>query len=88
MANDDGFEGVARQLRGDGGPPVVPALTGPVIPGFVGQHDHQLADMIIDEPTSSAIAVALGRLVKDANASSGMVLDRAGQIIVWNGVDD
>lgn len=85
MANEDEFEGVARQLRGDGGPAVTPTM--PPIQSFVGQFDHQLANMIIDEPTSASISEVLGGLVKDANASSGMVLDRAGQIIVWHGVD-
>ena len=33
------------------------------------------------------MTVVLHRLVKDCKANSGMVLDRAGQIIVWDGLD-
>jgi predicted regulator of Ras-like GTPase activity (Roadblock/LC7/MglB family) len=81
MPSED-FEGVARQLRVDGAGKKVQKM-----PSFVGQFDTQLADMIIDVPTSTSMTTVLGRLVKDANASSGMVLDRAGQIIVWQGID-
>jgi predicted regulator of Ras-like GTPase activity (Roadblock/LC7/MglB family) len=33
------------------------------------------------------MTLVLRQLVKDCHASSGMVLDRAGQIIIWDGVD-
>jgi len=79
MASDD-FEGVARQLRGDTKP-------AKVMPDFVGQFDTLLTDMMIDVPTSAAMTLVLRQLVKDSHASSGMVLDRAGQIIVWDGID-
>ena len=81
MPNDDDFEGVARQLRGESDPSPAP------MPSFVGQFDPHLNDMIIDESISAAMTLVLRQLVKDCHASSGMVLDRAGQIIIWDGVD-
>ena len=83
MPSDDDFEGVARQLRGEDVAPPAP----PRVPVFVGQFDPHLADMIIDEATSAVIVGILNQLVKDSNASSGMILDRAGQIISWHGID-
>src|SRR3712207_6287520 len=80
MTSDDEFEGIARQLRGDGGGEPAPVVA-PFIPAF----DPDLNDMIIDEATSDSIGVVLAQLVKDSRAGGGMVLDRAGQIIVWNG---
>ena len=80
MPMDEDFDGVARQLRGT-------TKTVPAMQAFVGQFDHLLADMIIDESTSASMNVVLKQLVKDSHASSGMVLDRAGQIIVWDGID-
>jgi len=79
MPNDE-FEGVARQLRGDDKP-------AKAMPTFVGQFDTHLSDMMIDVPTSTAMTLVLRQLVRDSHASSGMVLDRAGQIIVWDGID-
>ena len=80
---EDEFEGIARQLRGgDDNPPAERAT-----PSFVGQFDPHLNEMLIDEPTSRSMTVVLRRLVKDCKANSGMVLDRAGQIIVWDGLD-
>lgn len=78
MSDDKEFEGVARQLRGGDKPPA---------PDIAGHFDAHLTDMVIDEETSAAMTVVLRRLVKDSRASSGMVLDRAGQIIIWDGHD-
>ena len=80
---EDEFEGIARQLRGAGGDPPSARRS----PAFVGQFDSQLSQMVIDEATSRSMTVVLQRLVKDSKANSGMVLDRAGQIIVWDGID-
>ena len=84
MSSDDEFAGIARQLRGDGNgaPDLVPA-----VPPFMPAFDPDLTDMVIDEATSDSIKVVLSRLVHDSHASGGMVLDRAGQIIVWDGHD-
>ena len=82
MPNDDDPDGIARQLHGGGSrPPAAPA-----VPPFVGQFDPQLDQMIIDEAIGESMATVLHRLVRDSKASSGMVLDRAGQIIAWHGV--
>lgn len=80
MPHHDEFEGVARQLRGE-------TKAESSVPSFVGQFDPQLADMVIDETTSDSMADVLRQLVRDCQANSGMVLDRAGQIIVWEGHD-
>lgn len=81
MPSDDEVERVARQTGGGASsePPPAPSVGGPF--------DHQLTDMVIDEATGASMTNLLEKLVKDAHASSGMVLDRAGQIIVWNGID-
>gem|GEM_PF-184047 len=73
----DAAEGVSRQIRQTGGPP---KGSGPR-----AKFDPHLTDMVIDEVTSTGITNVLGRLVRDTRASSGMVIDRAGQIIVFNG---
>ena len=83
MPSDDGFQGIARQLRGDGDGPPAPA-TPTLLPAF----DPDLNDMIIDQATSDSIRLVLKQLVRDSHASGGMVLDRAGQIIVWDGSGD
>ena len=57
------------------------------MPAIAGQFDPHLNDMIIDEQISSSMTQVLRQLVKDSHASSGMVLDRAGQIIIWDGLD-
>ncbi|MEA2523568.1 MAG: hypothetical protein QOF33_2739 [Thermomicrobiales bacterium] len=52
---------------------------------MLGHFDPHLTHLIIDEETSSSITIVLRQLIKDSQATSGMVLDRAGQIIVWDG---
>jgi predicted regulator of Ras-like GTPase activity (Roadblock/LC7/MglB family) len=52
---------------------------------MLGQFDPQLSQLIIDEETCSSINVVLRQLIKDSQASTALVLDRAGQIIVWDG---
>jgi len=79
MPNDE-YSGLSRQLRGDGNGAPAPAAPAPV-PAF----DPNLNDMIIDQVTSDSIRLVLTQLVRDSHASGGMVLDRAGQIIVWDG---
>ena len=54
-------------------------------PGHAPAFDPNLSQMVIDEPISAAITGVLHALIRDSHASSGMVLDRAGQIIVWQG---
>lgn len=49
------------------------------------QFDPHLTQLVIDEETSASILAVLQRLIEDSQAISGMVLDRAGQIIVWTG---
>ncbi|MFL5759306.1 MAG: roadblock/LC7 domain-containing protein [Thermomicrobiales bacterium] len=78
---DDGedFPGMSRQMlggTGDSAPQFPPAIT---------QFDPQLTNMVIDEETSAGITRVLRRLVRDTHASSGMVLDRPGQVIVFEG---
>ena len=58
------------------------------MPGAVpagGQFDPNLSQLVIDEETCASITIVLRQLIKDSQATSGMVLDRAGQIIVWDG---
>ncbi|MDQ3044001.1 MAG: roadblock/LC7 domain-containing protein [Chloroflexota bacterium] len=52
---------------------------------FIPHFDFNLSDIVIDEDTSAAIATVLSHLLRDSGADSGVVLDRAGQIIVWDG---
>ena len=52
---------------------------------MIGQFDPHLTQLIIDEETSEAISKVLRQLTRDSQARSGLVLDRAGQIIVWEG---
>ena len=80
MPRDDEFAGVSRQLRGS-------RSQAPPMPAIAGQFDPHLNDMIIDEQISASMTQVLRQLVKDSHASSGMVLDRAGQIIIWDGLD-
>ena len=80
MPSDDEFQGISRQLRGDGNGPPAPAA-----PALMPAFDPDLNDMIIDQATSDSIRIVLTQLVRDSHASGGMVLDRAGQIIVWDG---
>lgn len=49
------------------------------------QFDHRLSNLMVSAAASEAISGVLGRLVQDCRASTGMVLDRAGQIIVSEG---
>jgi predicted regulator of Ras-like GTPase activity (Roadblock/LC7/MglB family) len=53
---------------------------------MLGRFDPHLTQLIIDEETSTSISLVLRQLIKDSQATSGMVLDRAGQIIVWDGI--
>src|SRR5215213_2619419 len=53
---------------------------------LLGHFDPHLSQIIIDEEASSSITIVLRQLLKDSQAISGMVLDRAGQIIVWDGM--
>jgi len=75
----DAAEGVSRQIRQPSAPP---KRTGPR-----RTFDPNLTDMVIDVKTSGEITEVLSRLVRETRASSGMVLDRAGQIIVFDGED-
>jgi len=52
---------------------------------FVAHFDFNLTDIVIEEVTSAAVTNILRQLLRDSGADSGMVLDRAGQIIVWDG---
>jgi predicted regulator of Ras-like GTPase activity (Roadblock/LC7/MglB family) len=52
---------------------------------MLGHFDPQLTQMIIDEETCTSIDSVLRQLIKDSQASTALVLDRAGQIIVWDG---
>jgi predicted regulator of Ras-like GTPase activity (Roadblock/LC7/MglB family) len=53
---------------------------------MLGHFDPHLSQLIVDEETCSSINVVLRQLIKDSQASSALVLDRAGQIIVWDGL--
>jgi predicted regulator of Ras-like GTPase activity (Roadblock/LC7/MglB family) len=53
---------------------------------MIGQFDPHLSQLIIDEETCSSITVVLRQLLKDSQATTALVLDRAGQIIVWDGL--
>lgn len=52
---------------------------------MIGQFDSQLTQLILDEEAHSSISSVLRQLIRDSQATSGCVLDRAGQIIVWAG---
>jgi predicted regulator of Ras-like GTPase activity (Roadblock/LC7/MglB family) len=52
---------------------------------MLGHFDPHLSQLIIDEETCKAIDVVLRQLIKDSQATTALVLDRAGQIIVWDG---
>jgi predicted regulator of Ras-like GTPase activity (Roadblock/LC7/MglB family) len=52
---------------------------------MLGHFDPHLTQMIIDEETCTSIDSVLRQLIKDSQASTALVLDRAGQIIVWDG---
>lgn len=52
---------------------------------MLGHFDPQLTQLIIDEETCASIDGVLRQLIKDSQASTALVLDRAGQIIVWDG---
>src|SRR5687768_17028993 len=52
---------------------------------MLGHFDPHLSHVIIDEETAGSINGVLRQLIKDSQATSGCVLDRAGQIIVWDG---
>ncbi len=69
--------GLARQIRQSQKPP------GPA--GSATRFDPNLTDLLVSAAAGQAIAEVLGKLVEDCRASTGMVLDRAGQIIVSEG---
>ena len=52
---------------------------------MLGHFDPHLSQLIVDEETCSSINFVLKQLLKDSQATSALVLDRAGQIIVWDG---
>lgn len=52
---------------------------------MLGHFDPHLSQLIIDEETCGQINVVLRQLLKDSQATTALVLDRAGQIIVWDG---
>ena len=52
---------------------------------MLGHFDPHLSHVIIDEETAVSINSVLRQLIRDSQATSGCVLDRAGQIIVWDG---
>jgi predicted regulator of Ras-like GTPase activity (Roadblock/LC7/MglB family) len=53
---------------------------------MLGHFDPHLSQLVVDEETCNAINVVLRQLIKDSQATSALVLDRAGQIIVWDGL--
>jgi predicted regulator of Ras-like GTPase activity (Roadblock/LC7/MglB family) len=80
----DDLSGVSRQVRQPG--PAGPGRPRPARPGgFQQKFDPNLSEFIIDEAVSTAANAVLSRLIQASHASSGMVLDRAGQIIVYGG---
>jgi predicted regulator of Ras-like GTPase activity (Roadblock/LC7/MglB family) len=56
-----------------------------MVRSMLGHFDPHLSQVIIDEETAGSINGVLRQLIKDSQATSGCVLDRAGQIIVWDG---
>ena len=82
-AGEDDLSGVSRQVRqpGPGRPRPRPARPA----GFSANFDPNLTEFMIDETVSTAVTAVLTRLIQASHASSGMVLDRAGQIIVYGG---
>ncbi|MGI8644118.1 MAG: hypothetical protein ACR2LS_08375, partial [Thermomicrobiales bacterium] len=73
----DHVPGLARQVRQSA--PAPDQATPPM------QFDSNLTDIIISETASNEMGKILERLVKDCRASTGMVVDRAGQGIVSQG---
>lgn len=49
--------------------------------------DARLSEMVVDEQTNAAISAVLRRLLQASHAGCAMVLDRAGQIIVYEGTE-
>jgi len=78
-AGGEEIPGMSRQVLGGAGEAV------PAVHPMLASFDPQLTNMVIDEETSAAITKVLRQLVRDAHASSGMVLDRPGQVIVYEG---
>ena len=56
-----------------------------MVRSMLGHFDPHLSQVIIDEETAGSINSVLRQLIRDSQATSGCVLDRAGQIIVWDG---
>src|SRR4029078_5310006 len=56
-----------------------------MVRSMLGHFDPHLSHVIIDEETAVSINSVLRQLIRDSQATSGCVLDRAGQIIVWDG---
>jgi predicted regulator of Ras-like GTPase activity (Roadblock/LC7/MglB family) len=77
--DDVDYPGMSRQVLGSSDTP--PAHVPPAIAHF----DPQLTNMVIDVETCASITKVLKQLVRETHASSGMVLDRPGQVIVYEG---
>jgi predicted regulator of Ras-like GTPase activity (Roadblock/LC7/MglB family) len=79
--SEDGedFPGMSRQVLGSADD------SAPKLPPVLAHFDPQLTNMVIDEETCAGITRVLRQLVRDTHASSGMVLDRPGQVIVFEG---
>ena len=80
---EDDLSGVSRQIRQAG--PSRPRPEGVRPPGFSARFDPNLSEFVIDEAVNAAVNAVLTRLIQASHASSGMVLDRAGQIIGFGG---
>lgn len=50
-----------------------------------GRFDPDLTQLIVDEESYAEIGRVLDRLIKDSEAAAVAVIDRAGQIILWQG---
>ncbi len=52
---------------------------------MLGRFDPDLTQMIVDEVAVQEIDVQLERLLQNCQAHSALLLDKAGQIVVWQG---
>jgi predicted regulator of Ras-like GTPase activity (Roadblock/LC7/MglB family) len=77
--DDVDYPGMSRQVLGSSDTPSTR------VPPVNAHFDPQLTNMVIDEETSASITKVLRQLVRETHASSGMVLDRPGQVIVYEG---
>lgn len=53
---------------------------------MLGRFDPDLTQLIVDDEASQEIEVVLDRLHRDCHAHAVMLLDQAGQVVVWRGV--